>query len=102
MMGLTDIEACFYADISRTTLHNYQTANPEFLDRKEALKEAVKARAKINLSSSIIDEGNVADSKWYLERKDKEFSPKQDHEHTGDIKISIEKTVHHATDNDKL
>jgi hypothetical protein len=38
-LGCTDLEACFYANISKHTLYNYQNANPEFIDRKESLKE---------------------------------------------------------------
>ena len=38
MLGCTDLEACFAADISKTTLYKYCEANPEFAERKEALK----------------------------------------------------------------
>jgi len=34
-MGCTDLEACLYADISSSTLYNYQKAHPDFLERKE-------------------------------------------------------------------
>ncbi len=38
MLGCTDEEACFAANISKQTLYNYQDKNPEFIDRKETLK----------------------------------------------------------------
>jgi Ca2+-binding EF-hand superfamily protein len=36
--GSTDEEACFYANIGKSTLYDYIKANPEFSERKEALK----------------------------------------------------------------
>jgi hypothetical protein len=39
LLGCTDIEACLAANISRQTLYNYQKDNPEFIERKETLKE---------------------------------------------------------------
>jgi hypothetical protein len=48
-LGGTDREACFYAGISHQTLYDYQHVNPEFIDRKEALKEKpiLKARQTV-------------------------------------------------------
>ena len=37
-MGCTDLEACFYANIGKSTLYNYQQANPDFVERKNILK----------------------------------------------------------------
>lgn len=76
--GLSDREACNFADISQQTLYNYCNANPAFLEQKELLKEKPKMKAKLNISEAI-DEGDIELSKWYLERKAKdEFSTKQD------------------------
>lgn len=36
--GCSDIEACFYAGISKSPFYEYQEAHPEFKDRKEELK----------------------------------------------------------------
>lgn len=78
VMGMTDREACIYADISTGTLYNYCNAKPEFLERKEQLKDGVKMRAKINVAKKI-EGGDVDLSLWYLERKSKdEFSAKQE------------------------
>ena len=36
--GCTDAEACLFADISKQSLYDYQKKVPEFVDRKEQLK----------------------------------------------------------------
>lgn len=83
LIGATDLQACFEAGISKSALYNYQNANPEFVDRKEELKSNLAYRAKRVLAKSI-DEGNQADAKWYLERKEKqEFSTQVNQEITG-------------------
>ena len=82
-MGCTDVEACLFANISKQTLYNYQALHPEFVDRKEELKESLKLHAKSNLSRSIKIDEDVDNSKWYLERKAKqEFSTKVENENT--------------------
>ena len=84
--GLSDREACLYADINPDTLYNYCKAHPEFAERKELLKEQPKIKAKFNITEQI-DNGDSEMSKWYLERKAKdEFSTKQTID--GDININ--------------
>ena len=86
MRGLNDIEACDYANISRSTLHNYCNDHPEFLDRKEELKHHPTAKAKLNVTEAI-ENGDEDMSKWWLERKAKdEFSTKQTID--GEIKVT--------------
>ena len=75
--GASDVQACFLANISTQTLYNYQKENPTYVERKEALKDMIKFRAK-QVVVSEIEKGNVQQANWYLERKDKEFKPKQD------------------------
>ena len=78
MRGLSDVEACVYADICPATLYNYCNDNPDFLERKAVLKEHTKAQAKLNVAEAI-EKKDVDVSKWYLERKAKdEFSTKQE------------------------
>lgn len=92
--GLSDREACLYADIACQTLYDYCTKNPEFAEQKELLKEQPKMQAKLNVSEAI--ENKDADiSKWYLERKAKdEFSTKQEikADVDADVTINIELT----------
>jgi len=84
--GLTDREACLIADISPSTLYDYCNENPEFAERKEALKQHPTAKARLNLTEAI-EKGDADLSKWWLERKAKdEFSTKQTID--GDIKVT--------------
>ena len=75
-LGGSDSEACFYANISKQTLYNYQKEHPEFVDRKEALKEKPILKARQTVVRSL-DNPDYAFK--YLERKKKdEFSPRQE------------------------
>lgn len=79
--GATDKEAIFQANISSATFYNYCEKNPDFLERKEALKDQVKYRARRNIVKAI-EEGDKTLSQWYLERKVKgEFAQRT--ENTG-------------------
>lgn len=76
--GLSDREACLYADISESTLYNYCQKEPEFLERKELLKEQPKMRARLIVCKAIED-GDLKAAQWYLERKARdEFSTRQE------------------------
>lgn len=87
MRGLTDLEACLYADISKSTLYNYCEENPDFMDRKEELKKHPTAKAKLNVFEAL-ENKDVDVSKWYLERRAKdEFSAKQ--EISADVKNEV-------------
>lgn len=88
-MGCSDLEACLHANIGKTTLYNYQNEHPEFVERKQILKEklVLKARAVIAESLNNKDENTA---KWYLERKRKEeFSTKVENELTGGMNILV-------------
>lgn len=82
-VGATDLEACFLANISKQTLYTYQDKYPEFVDRKEALKNMPKYKAK-KVVAGKIEEGDEKVAQWYLERKGKDdgFSSKQEIDHT--------------------
>ncbi len=76
-IGASDGEACFYADISRQTLTTYQNENPNFLDRKNALKERPVLLARQTVLKAI--ESDPLTARWYLERRRKaEFSSRQE------------------------
>lgn len=74
----TDEQACFVANICPATLYNYQKEHPEFLERKQLLKGDLKYKAKLKIKEAILNEDKPLTSQWYLERKDKDFKPKQD------------------------
>ncbi len=73
LLGCTDKEACFVADISHQTLYDYQKDHPEFVERKEALKENPIYEARKSVLASLRGDGDLALK--FLERKVKsEFS----------------------------
>lgn len=76
--GASDREACFLANISLQTLYNYQEKNPEFVERKEDLKNSIKYQAKLKIKQAIDREKKPETAKWFLERRDKDFKPKND------------------------
>lgn len=89
-IGGSDNEACFYAGIGKSTLYNYQQEHPEFLERKEALKERPILKARQTIVKGLEEADNA---KWFLERKvKKEFASRS--EITGangePLQISIE------------
>ena len=77
-IGGTDKEACFYAGISHQTLYNYQDRHPEFVERKEALKERPVLKARQTLVKALDTPQYALE---YLKRKRKdEFGDNQKHE----------------------
>lgn len=77
-LGASDVEACFFAGISHQTLYNYQDKNPEFIERKKALKEKLVLKARSVIASSM-ESGDKQTAQWYLERRKKdEFSIRQE------------------------
>lgn len=75
-IGGTDKEACFYANISHQTLYDYQKDHPEFVERKEALKEKPILKARQTIVKGLEEADNA---KWYLERKmKKEFASRSE------------------------
>mgnify|MGYP001780696484 CR=1 FL=1 len=78
LMGCSDIEACLYADISKTALYNYQQKNPEFVDQKERWKEKLTLKARTVIADAL-NKKDENTAKWYLERKKRdEFSTRQE------------------------
>lgn len=88
LKGLSDREACFYADLAESTFYDYCKKHKDFSERKELLKENVKIRAKMNVADRISG-GDIDLSKWYIERKCKdEFSLKQEVQHSGTMSVN--------------
>jgi hypothetical protein len=86
MNALTDVQACLVAKIGTTALYDYCDENPTFAERKEVLKKQAAAQAKINLVESI-NKGNLFNSRWWLEHKERgEFSFQ--YRYTADVQIS--------------
>ena len=87
-LGGTDKEACLYADVSPAALYKYQEKNPDFVERKEMLKEAPILAARESVIKHLKRNPELALK--YLERKRKdEFSLKQEIEQTGETSVTI-------------
>lgn len=97
MLGCTDEEACIYANISMSTLYNYQQDNKWFLEKKNLLKQSTILQARREVIKGI--KGNPDLALRYLERKaKKEFSPKiinefQESEETKELMEKLNKVL---------
>jgi hypothetical protein len=65
--GCTDQEACAQAEISLSTLYEYQKKNPDFLESKEGLKQLPNLLARKTVVEDLKDNSETA--KWWLERR---------------------------------
>lgn len=70
LLGCTDMEACFAANISRETLYSYCRDHPEFADRKEALKQNPVYEARKVILDAIRDGKDVASAHKLIDRKE--------------------------------
>lgn len=87
-IGASDKEACFYADVSPAALYNYQEKHPEFVERKEALKERPVLLARQTVLKSM--ESDPATARWYLERKSRqEFATRTEVEQSGELNLKL-------------
>lgn len=97
-MGCTDLEACLYADISHQTLYNYQNKTPEFVERKQALKNMPVLKARTEVMKGL--NANPEFSLKVLERiKKDEFSLRQ--EITGEDGKEFKITINRITKKEK-
>jgi hypothetical protein len=100
-LGCSDREACLYADASPAALYKYQEKHPEFVERKEDLKESPVLLARESVNRGLKRDPKLAFD--YLKaRKRDEFADRQ--ESTGKdgepIQIAtIAELVRDATDN---
>jgi len=69
LLGCTDLEACFAADISKSTLYAYCAANPEFSERKEALKQNPLFKAR-GVVLEAIENKDLSAAQELLKRKE--------------------------------
>ena len=77
-LGASDLEACFYAGIGKTSLYRYQEEHPEFTERKKALKEKLVLKAR-SVVADALENKDKQTAQWYLERRKKdEFSSRQE------------------------
>ena len=67
--GCTDLEACCNADISKSTLYNYCDDNPQFMERKEILKNQPVMKAR-RVVLAALDEGDINTAHKVIDRKE--------------------------------
>lgn len=79
--GASDVEACGYASIGKTTLYNYLEKHPEFRDEIEALREKPSLLARKTVNEEMKNPHNVKRGSLALDylkaKKSDEFAPKQ-------------------------
>jgi hypothetical protein len=75
LIGATNDEACAFAEIHRDTLYDYMKKNPDYSYLVEQYKETPILKAKATVNKNLDD---AKTAQWYLERRAKEFKPKQD------------------------
>lgn len=85
----TDEEACAYAGIGETTLYDYQKENPEFVKRKAQLRLKANIKTRKTIYTGL---DTLGGAQWFAERSPslkKEFTPKQDVEVSGTVKLNF-------------
>lgn len=86
--GASFRQTAMICNISERTLHNYFDAHPKFKERLELLQHLPNYLARKNILSKI-RAGDVNESHYWLDRRDKDFAPKQEIE-IEEKKLNIE------------
>ena len=68
-MGFSLKKACSLADISYSTIRDISSTYEPLRARTRALQNTVNVKARANIINSI-EQGNIQDSKWWLEKFD--------------------------------
>ena len=74
-LGCNTKEALAFAELSKDAYSRLLQRQPEFRERFKQLRETPVLQAKRNVALAIAA-GDVAVSRWYLERRAPEFSPR--------------------------
>jgi hypothetical protein len=77
-IGASDGEACFYADISNVTLWKYEKEHPEFVNRKEQLKERPVLLARQAVMKGLENHDSTLGMKYLERRRPREFAVRQE------------------------
>ena len=67
--GCTDLEACCYANISKTALYDYCQKNDEFAERKETLKNQPVMQARFIIQEALTT-GDLNTANRVVDRKE--------------------------------
>jgi hypothetical protein len=91
LMGCNDKEACVFADISKSTLYDYEKENNDYSDQKETYKSKPVLLARQTIIKAIKN-GDIRVSMWYLERKARdEFGRTNKIDKVVDIEYELDK-----------
>lgn len=99
LMDCTDEEACLNANIGTSTLYNYQKENPEFLEKKGIWKHTPFLLARKTILKGLSEDHEFA-LKYMKNKKNKEFSEKNETEHSGDVGVTMTITNFSTHDED--
>ena len=67
--GCTDLEACCFADISKTSLYEYCQKNDAFAERKETLKNQPLMKARFIIGDAL-DDKDLNTANKVIDRKE--------------------------------
>lgn len=77
-LGVSDKLAYNFAGISADAFYDYLRVNPMYSERRAELRSKLSLKAVHNVAKSIQNE-NIDDSKWYLERRHRsDYSTRQE------------------------
>ena len=89
-MWFTKAEAILYCNVPERTFFDYCSKNPEFTELIPTLQNLPKLKAKMVILWKI-EEKDDFNSRWYLEKTDKDFNPKSVIDQTIKWDLKIEK-----------
>lgn len=72
-----DTKACIHAGLSRNQLAHALKVDATLKETRDLLKQSPQLNARRNIAQ-VIEMGDIRASKWFLERRDAEFSTKQE------------------------
>lgn len=93
MLGYNRRRACMFGGIDNSTLSRWEKDNPTLSTKIDAWINSVNAKARENIARKI-SAGDVSESKWWIEKTDKDFTEKTETEVTGGLTIKIVEDIH--------
>lgn len=82
--GFTIEQACIYADINRDTYYEWLKKDSNFSDNMAAAQGQLGLQARKVVAESLT-RGDIQTAKWWLEKRDPEFSSKSEIKHEVNI-----------------
>ena len=94
--GLSGKKLCAYCDIMPSKLRKLREKYVKLGERLEALSDKLVTQALVNIAENVMKNGDLKDSKWILERLDREHFGK------GTSSVSMEVNHRHTMDIEKI